>query len=57
MEATGIPNGLKDVGYTGEDLEDLIEGAIPQRRLIDNAPLPIRREPLKELFKKALAYW
>ena len=57
MRATGIPNGLKGVGYTVEDLEDLTEGAIPQRRLIDNAPLPIGREQLKELFKKALAYW
>ena len=57
MKATDIPNGLKGVGYTVEDLEDLTEGAIPQRRLIDNAPLPISREQLKELFKKALAYW
>ena len=57
MKATGIPNGLKGVGYTEDDLEDLTEGTIPQRRLIDNAPLPINREQLKELFKKALAYW
>ena len=37
----GIGFGLKGVGYTEEDLEDLTEGAIPQRRLIDNASLPI----------------
>ncbi len=53
----GIGFGLKGMGYTVEDLEDLTEGAIPQRRLIDNAPPPISREQLKELFKKALAYW
>ncbi len=57
MKATGIPNGLKGVGYAVDDLEDLTEGAIPQRRLIENAPLPISREQLKDLFKNALAYW
>ena len=41
MKTSGIPKGLKGVGYTVEDLEDLTEGAIPQRRLIDNASLPI----------------
>ncbi len=55
IKTTGIPNGLKGVGDTGEDSEDLAEGAIPQRRLIDNAPLPNSRERLKELFKKAPA--
>ena len=57
MKASGIPKGLKGVGYTVEDLEDLTEGAIPQRRPIDNAHLPISREQLKELFKKAPAHW
>ena len=57
MKATGIPNGLTGVGYTEDDLENLTDGAIPQKRLIDNAPLPIDREQLKELFKKALTYW
>jgi alcohol dehydrogenase class IV len=57
MKVTGIPNGLKGVGYSEEDLENLTEGAIPQRRLIDNAPMPISRDQLKGLFKNALAYW
>ncbi len=57
MKATGIPNGLTGVGYTEEDLENLTDGASPQKRLIDNAPLPVGREQLKDLFKKALAYW
>jgi alcohol dehydrogenase class IV len=57
MKATGIPNGLTGVGYTEDDLENLTDGAIPQQRLIDNAPLPINRDQLRGLFKKALAYW
>jgi alcohol dehydrogenase class IV len=57
MRATGIPNGLKGVGYTEDDLEDLTNGSFPQKRLIENAPMPISREQLKDLFKNALAYW
>lgn len=57
MKTSGIPKGLKGMGYTVEDLEDLTEGAIPQRRPIDNAPLPISCEQLKGLFKKAPAHW
>jgi alcohol dehydrogenase class IV len=57
MKATGIPNGLSGVGYTEDDLEDLTDGAFPQKRLIDNAPMSIRREQLKDLFKNALKYW
>ena len=57
MRATGIPNGLKAIGYTEDDLEDLTDGAFPQKRLIENAPLPIGRSQLKDLFKNALSYW
>jgi alcohol dehydrogenase class IV len=57
MKATGIPNGLKGVGYSQDDLEDLTEGAFPQKRLIDNAPMSIDRDQLKALFQNALRYW
>jgi alcohol dehydrogenase class IV len=57
MRKIGIPNGLKGVGYTEDDLENLTEGTFPQKRLLDNAPMPISREQLKELFKSSLSYW
>jgi len=41
MRSTGIPNGLKGVGYTEDDIENLTDGAFPQKRLIDNAPMLI----------------
>lgn len=57
MKATGIPNGLKGVGYTEDDLENLTDKAFPQKRLIDNAPMPVNREQLRDLFKSAMTYW
>jgi alcohol dehydrogenase class IV len=57
MKATDIPNGLKGVGYSENDLDALTDKAFPQKRLIDNAPMPVSREQLKELFKSAMTYW
>jgi alcohol dehydrogenase class IV len=57
MRQTGIPNGLRGVGYSEDDLEALTDRAFPQKRLLDNAPLPVDRDGLKGLFRAALSYW
>lgn len=57
MRQTGMPNGLSGVGYGEADLQSLTEGAYPQRRLLENAPRPISREALTDLYDGALAYW
>ncbi|MEM7169470.1 MAG: hydroxyacid-oxoacid transhydrogenase [Pseudomonadota bacterium] len=57
MRQTEMPNGLTGVGYQGGDVESLMEGALPQRRLMDNAPKFIGKEELTNLFQGALIYW
>lgn len=57
MRETGMPNGLRGVGYGEEDLGALTEKAVPQKRLLDNAPCPVSGEDLLDLFRAALAYW
>ena len=57
MRTTDIPNGIGGVGYGASDIAALTEGAFPQRRLFDNAPLPISKDDLAGLFRTALAYW
>ena len=57
MKDTGIPNGLRGIGYKEDDIQSLTAGAFPQKRLIDNAPMPITREELKGLFQNSLSYW
>ena len=57
MQATGMPNGLRGVGYTDADIGDLVEGSLPQRRILDNAPIDVGRELLAELYAGALSYW
>jgi alcohol dehydrogenase class IV len=57
MKATGMPNGISGVGYGRSDVAALTEGTIAQRRLLDNAPLPVDRELLAELFASSLTCW
>jgi alcohol dehydrogenase class IV len=57
MRQTGIPNGLRGVGYSEDDLDALTDRAFPQKRLLDNSPRPPDREQLKDLFRDALGYW
>ena len=52
-----MPNGLAGVGYNEGDVPPLTEGAYPQRRLMDNAPLEISKVALSGLFQDAMSYW
>ncbi|KAF8621658.1 hypothetical protein AX15_007672 [Amanita polypyramis BW_CC] len=38
LDGLGVPRGLKAVGYTTSDIPRLVEGTLPQRRVIDLAP-------------------
>lgn len=57
MRAIAMPNGVGGVGYTAADLGGLVEGTLPQQRLLGNAPCELPRETLAALFEGALRYW
>lgn len=57
MKATNMPNGLQGVGFNADDIEALTIGSLPQRRLLDNAPIAIQRDELTSLYQDALSYW
>jgi len=57
MRATGMPNGLRGVGYAPSDIDDLVTGAFAQQRLLQNAPRSVDKSTLNTLFHDALAYW
>ena len=57
MRATNMPNGLLGVGYEAADIDELVAGSLPQRRLLDNAPIEIDKVVLTELYEGALSYW
>ena len=57
MRKACFPGGLAAIGYAESDLDALTDGALPQQRLLCNAPLAVDRTILKELFRTALSYW
>jgi hydroxyacid-oxoacid transhydrogenase len=57
MQRLKIPNGLSAVGYTREDIPALVEGTLPQHRLIKLSPRPVGREELALLFEQSLVIW
>ncbi|KAJ7638810.1 iron-containing alcohol dehydrogenase-domain containing protein [Roridomyces roridus] len=38
LDGLGVPRGLKQLGYTAGDIDALVEGTLPQRRVLDLAP-------------------
>lgn len=55
------PKGIKDLGYESGDIAGLVEGTIPQRRVLMLAPnlnkdITPQREELTRLFEDSLEY-
>jgi hydroxyacid-oxoacid transhydrogenase len=55
------PKGLKDLGFKREHLDDLVEGTIPQARVLMLAPglateVNSEREQLRNLFEDAMEH-
>jgi hydroxyacid-oxoacid transhydrogenase len=55
------PRGLKDLGFDRSHIDTLIEGTLPQARVLDLAPnlskeLEREKEQLRELFEQSMEY-
>jgi hydroxyacid-oxoacid transhydrogenase len=57
MQRTGMPSGLSAVGYSPDDIEDLVAGTLPQHRVTKLSPRPADAQDLRQLFLDAMAYW
>jgi hydroxyacid-oxoacid transhydrogenase len=57
MKRLRIPNGLSGVGYTEADIPKLVEGTLPQHRVIKLSPRPVEKEDLVRIFQDAMIYW
>ncbi|MFC2063364.1 hydroxyacid-oxoacid transhydrogenase [Chloroflexota bacterium] len=57
MQETGMPNGLSAVGFTPEDVDKLVEGTIPQQRVLKLSPRSFTSTDLKQLFLDSLTCW
>ena len=45
-----VPDGLTELGFTEEQIPALVRGALPQKRVLDLAPISSAAEPLAEIY-------
>jgi hydroxyacid-oxoacid transhydrogenase len=57
MRRTKMPNGLRAVGFDEHDVDDLVQGTLPQHRVTKLAPRAVTADDLRQLFLGAMCYW
>jgi hydroxyacid-oxoacid transhydrogenase len=57
MQKTNMPNGLKALGFTEDDIPQMAQGAFKQQRLIKLSPRPVTVEDFERLFAETMVIW
>ncbi|MDR7255565.1 alcohol dehydrogenase class IV [Nocardioides sp. BE266] len=57
MRDVGLPRGLAELGYGSADVDDLVEGALKQQRLLATAPIDVTADDLATVFRRSLEHW
>jgi len=57
MRVTGMPNGLREVYYGPNDIEELVQGTLPQHRVTKLSPRPANADDLRQLFSDSMTLW
>jgi len=57
MRDIGIPSGVAAVGFTDDDVDALVEGALKQQRLLNVSPRTPTAEDLAGIFRSSLENW
>jgi hydroxyacid-oxoacid transhydrogenase len=57
LQEIGAPNGLRELGYTPDDIPALVEGTLPQHRVTKLAPRATGSEELYKLFNQSMQLW
>ena len=57
MKRLGIPNGLRAVGYTPDDVDDMVAGVLPQHRVTKLSPRPAGAEDFRQMFLDSMTIW
>ncbi len=57
MRDIGIPNGIGGVGYTEDDVPDLVPGTMKQQRLLATCPRPVTEDDIAAILTKSITNW
>jgi hydroxyacid-oxoacid transhydrogenase len=57
MRDVGAPSGVGELGYTEDDIPDLVAGALAQERLLAVAPKPVTKADLGHIIAASMTNW
>jgi alcohol dehydrogenase class IV len=57
MRDVGAPRGVRELGYGEDDIEDLVEGAMKQQRLLVGAPREVNEDDLANIIRESMGNW
>ncbi len=57
MKDVGAPRGLREVGYDEEDIDQLVDGAMQQQRLLVISPREVGEEDLANILRESMENW
>jgi hydroxyacid-oxoacid transhydrogenase len=57
MKLMRMPNGLREVGYTEDDIPALVSGTMPQHRVTKLSPRAADESDLTSLFQQSMSIW
>ena len=57
LKQIDVPNGLGAVGYSPDDVDTLVEGTLPQHRVVKLSPRPAGAPELRQLFLDSMRLW
>jgi hydroxyacid-oxoacid transhydrogenase len=57
MKDVGAPRGVRELGYDEDDIDDLVDGAMKQQRLLVGAPKEVSEEDLANILRESMENW
>ena len=57
MRDIGIPSGVGAVGFLDSDVDELVDGALKQQRLLATAPREVDADALGGIFRRSMNLW
>jgi hydroxyacid-oxoacid transhydrogenase len=57
MKDVGAPRGVRELGYDEGDIDDLVEGAMKQQRLLVQSPRDVTEEDLANIIRESMDNW
>jgi alcohol dehydrogenase class IV len=57
MQDVQAPSGVAEFGYTEDDIPELVDGALKQKRLLDVAPKDVGEDDLRHIITASMTNW